>query len=31
VKANYTDGVLHIFLPKKEEAKPKPTKFIKIG
>ena len=31
VKANYTDGVLHIFLPKKEEAKPKPAKFIKIG
>ena len=31
VKANYTDGVLHILLPKKEEAKPKPAKFIKIG
>lgn len=31
VKANYVDGVLHITLPKKEEAKPKPVRAIKIG
>ena len=31
VEANYTDGVLHILLPKKEEVKPKPAKTINIG
>jgi len=31
VKANYVDGVLHVSLPKKEEAKPKPVRTIKIG
>jgi len=31
VKANYVDGVLQINLPKKEEAKPKPVRTIKIG
>jgi len=31
VKASYQDGVLHIHLPKKEEAKPKPVRTIKIG
>jgi len=31
VKAKYTDGVLHIMLPKREEAKPKPVRTIKIG
>ena len=31
VKAKYTDGVLHVTLPKKEEAKPKPVRMIKIG
>lgn len=31
VKANYSDGVLHITLPKKEEAKPKPTRAIQVG
>lgn len=31
VKASYTDGVLYVTLPKKEEAKPKPVRTIKIG
>lgn len=31
VKAAYNDGVLHVTLPKKEEAKPKPVRTIKIG
>ncbi|MCG8307872.1 MAG: Hsp20/alpha crystallin family protein [Cytophagales bacterium] len=31
VKANYLDGVLHVTLPKKEEAKPKPVRTVKIG
>lgn len=31
VNAKYTDGVLHVTLPKKEEAKPKPVRTIKIG
>ncbi len=30
VDAQYTDGILHITLPKKEEAKPKPAIDIKI-
>jgi HSP20 family protein len=31
VKADYADGVLHITLPKREEAKPKPARAIQIG
>ncbi len=31
INAKYIDGVLHITIPKKEEAKPKPVKTIKIG
>lgn len=31
VNANYENGVLHIALPKREEAKPKPAKVIKIA
>ena len=30
IKATYTDGILHIALPKREEVKPKPAKQIKI-
>lgn len=30
IAAKYTDGILSIKLPKKEEAKPKPSKEIKI-
>ena len=30
ISANYTDGILHISLPKKEEVKPKPAREIKI-
>jgi HSP20 family protein len=31
VEAKYTDGILAIMLPKKEEAKPKPVKTISIN
>lgn len=31
INANYKDGILNIFLPKKEEAKQKPPKTIKIS
>ena len=31
IKAQYTDGVLHIHLPKKDEVKPKPLRTINIG
>jgi HSP20 family protein len=31
VTAQYLDGILHITVPKKEEAKPKPTKKIEIA
>jgi HSP20 family protein len=31
IAANYKDGVLHISIPKKEEAKEKPARTIKIG
>ncbi len=30
IKANYTDGILTVSLPKKEEALPQPTKKIAI-
>lgn len=31
VEAKYENGVLHIALPKKEEAKPKPVRAIEVG
>ncbi|WP_147676875.1 Hsp20/alpha crystallin family protein [Algibacter pacificus] len=31
ITANYQDGILNIFLPKKEEAKQKPARSIKIS
>jgi HSP20 family protein len=31
IKASYTDGILNIRLPKREEVKPKPAKEIKIS
>lgn len=31
IEATYKDGILHIILPKKEEAKPKPVRTIKIS
>ena len=31
VEASYVDGVLHIQLPKREEAKPKPARQIEIA
>jgi HSP20 family protein len=31
IDAKYTDGVLHLVIPKKEEAKEKPVKTIEIG
>jgi HSP20 family protein len=31
IEANYKDGVLHMVLPKKEEALPKPKRLIEIG
>ena len=31
IKANYEDGILNVVLPKKEEAKPKPARTIKIS
>ena len=31
INANYTDGILSVLLPKKEEAKQKPVRSIKIS
>lgn len=31
ISANYTSGILNILIPKKEEAKPIPTRIIKVG
>lgn len=31
IKASYTDGILRIEIPKREEVKPKPAREIKIG
>ncbi len=31
IEANYEDGILHVTLPKREEAKPKPARKIKIA
>jgi HSP20 family protein len=31
IKARYEDGMLHLVIPKKEEAKHKPHKFIQIS
>lgn len=31
ISAKYTDGILHISLPKREEVKPKPAREIKIS
>ncbi|RME96323.1 MAG: Hsp20/alpha crystallin family protein [Bacteroidetes bacterium] len=31
IKAKYENGILHLIVPKKEEAKPKPARRIKIG
>lgn len=31
ISASYTDGILAVTLPKKEEAKPQPARLIEIG
>jgi HSP20 family protein len=31
INASYEDGVLHVTLPKKEEALPKPKRLIEIA
>ena len=31
IKAKYNDGILNVIIPKKEEAKPKPARSIKIS
>lgn len=31
IQASYSDGILHVTLPKREEVKPKPAKEIKIS
>lgn len=31
IKAQYTDGILTLVLPKKEEAKPQPVRLVEVG
>jgi HSP20 family protein len=31
IQAKYENGLLHLIIPKKEEAKPKPPKMINIS
>jgi HSP20 family protein len=31
INATYENGILHVALPKKEEALPKPKRLIEIG
>ena len=31
ISATYTNGILNVVLPKKEEAKPQPARLIEIG
>jgi HSP20 family protein len=31
IEANYTNGILVVSLPKKEEAKPQPVRMIEIA
>ena len=31
ISANYTSGILKVLIPKKEEAKPIPSRIIKVG
>jgi len=31
IEASYEDGILRLFVPKKDEALPKPKRFIEIG
>ncbi len=31
IKAKYNEGILHVHIPKKAEAKPKPAKLIEVG
>lgn len=31
ISATYTDGILHVVLPKRDEVKPKPTRHIAIS
>lgn len=31
ISARYTDGILHVSIPKREEVKPKPARSIKIS
>jgi HSP20 family protein len=31
ISAKYSDGILHVRIPKREEVKPKPAREIKIG
>jgi len=31
IRAQYNNGILHVVLPKKEEAKPQPARLIAVG